>query len=96
MCLAIPGKVIEIIDENGLKMGKIDYAGSVSRACVEYCGDVEVGNYVIVHAGMAISVLDEQEALESIAIHQSLAEEAAKEGKDIFDNPLPKNNKGER
>jgi len=92
MCLAIPGKVIEIIEENGLKMGKIDYAGSISRACVEYCGDVEVGKYVIVHAGMALSVLDEEEAAKSIAIHQSLAEEAAKDGKDIFDNPLPDKN----
>ncbi len=88
MCLAVPGKVIEIRDENGMKMAKIDYSGSISRACVEYCGDVEVGKYVIVHAGMAISVLDEEEARKSIDIHRTLAEDAAKEGKDIFDNPL--------
>lgn len=89
MCLAIPGKVVEIVEENGIKMGKIDYSGSISRACVEYCDGVEVGKYVIVHAGMAISVLDEEEAKKSIEIHQQLADEAAKDGKDIFDNPLP-------
>ena len=89
MCLAVPGKVIEITEENGIKMGKIDYSGVVSKACVEYCGDVEVGKYVIVHAGMAISVLDEDEAKKSIEIHKQLSDEAAKDGKDIFDNPLP-------
>ncbi len=96
MCLAIPGKVVEIVEENGIKMGKIDYAGSISKACVEYCGDVEVGKYVIVHAGMAISVLDEEEAMKSINIHQQLADEAAKDGKDIFDNPLPNGEEEEK
>ena len=62
MCLAIPGKVIEIFEIEGLKMGKIDYAGTVSTACLAYVPEVEIGQYALVHAGFAISVVDEAEA----------------------------------
>lgn len=89
MCLGMPGKVIEINNEDGLMMGKIDYSGSISRACLSYCEDVKVGQYVIVHAGFAISVLDEESALETLDYYRQMAEEAAKEGKDILDNDLP-------
>lgn len=88
MCLAIPGKVIEIIDEDGIKMGKIDYAGSISKACIDYVDDISVDDYVIVHAGFAISKVDKETALDSITLHKQMAEEAAKSGKDIYDNPL--------
>lgn len=66
MCLAIPGKVLEIYEENGLKMGIIDYSGTVNRTCLEYAPETNVGQYVIVHAGFAISVLDEEEARKSL------------------------------
>ena len=62
MCLAVPGKVVEISDENGLKMGKIDYGGTQNMTCLEFVPDVNVGEYVIVHAGFALNVLDEKEA----------------------------------
>jgi hydrogenase expression/formation protein HypC len=65
MCLAIPGKLLEIFDENGLKMGNIDFAGSVSKACLEYVPELEVGQYTIVHAGFALQVLNEEEARHS-------------------------------
>jgi len=61
MCLAIPGKLLEIFDENGLKMGNIDFAGSVSKACLEYVPEIEIGQYAIVHAGFALSVLNGEE-----------------------------------
>ncbi len=89
MCLGMPGKVIEINEEDGLLMGKIDYSGSVSKACLSYCGEVKVGEYVIVHAGFAISVLDEESAQETLGYFKQMAEEAAKDGKDFLDNPLP-------
>ncbi|MCF8261129.1 MAG: HypC/HybG/HupF family hydrogenase formation chaperone [Melioribacteraceae bacterium] len=88
MCLGIPGKVIDIIDEDGLLMGKIDFAGSVSKACLSYCENVEVGQYVVVHAGFAISVLDEADAEETLQYFKQMTEEAAKDGRDIYDNPL--------
>ncbi len=88
MCLGMPGKVIEINDDGGLLMGKVDYSGSISKACLSYCGDVKVGQYVIVHAGFAISVLDEESAKETLDYYKQMANEAAKQGKDILDNPL--------
>lgn len=66
MCLAVPGKVIEIYQENGLLMGRIDYAGAENRACLAYVPDVATGQYVIVHAGFALQVLDEAEALATL------------------------------
>jgi hydrogenase expression/formation protein HypC len=74
MCLAIPGKIIEISREAGLKMGRIDYGGTINRACLEYVPDAAVGQYALVHAGFAISVLDEEEAEKSLAVWQELQE----------------------
>ena len=61
MCLAIPGKLIEKFEEAGLQMGKIDFNGTVSEACLAYVPEVEVGQFVYVHAGFAINVLNEDE-----------------------------------
>ena len=66
MCLAIPGKVLETFEENGLVMGLIDYAGMRNQACLTYTPEAEVGNYVIVHAGFALQVLNEEEAQASL------------------------------
>ena len=88
MCLAIPGKVIEIIEENGLKMGRISYGGTLNKACLEYVSDIKVGQYTVVHAGFALSIIDEKEAMKSYEVWKELSEAAAKEGMDIFGNPL--------
>ncbi|UCC78779.1 MAG: HypC/HybG/HupF family hydrogenase formation chaperone [Candidatus Zixiibacteriota bacterium] len=88
MCLAIPGKVVEIFSENGLKMGKIDYSGTVNAACLEYVPEVKAGEYVIVHAGFAISIIDEAEAMKTLELWNDMAEKAAEEGLDIFGMPL--------
>ncbi len=76
MCLAIPGKITEIFEENGLKMGKINYAGTENTACLAYVDDATVGKYVLVHAGFAISVLDEEEARESLSLWGEMIEKA--------------------
>ena len=65
MCLAIPGKLVEIIEEGGLKMGLLDYNGTVNKVCLEYVPEIEVGQYALVHAGFAISIVDEEEAVRS-------------------------------
>ena len=63
MCLAIPGKLIEIsADPNGVRMGKADFGGIVKQVCLEYTPEVERGDYVLVHVGFALSKVDEAEA----------------------------------
>jgi hydrogenase expression/formation protein HypC len=68
MCLAIPGKVTEIDGTNMMRMGKVDFGGVTRDVSLAYLPDVEVGNYVIVHAGFAISQLDEEEAHETLRL----------------------------
>jgi hydrogenase expression/formation protein HypC len=68
MCLGIPGRVTEIRDEAGLAMGKVDFGGVRKDACLAYLPEVEVGDYVIVHVGFAISRVDEAEALKTLEI----------------------------
>jgi hydrogenase expression/formation protein HypC len=103
MCLAIPGKVIEIYEQNGLKMGKLDYAGTVNTACLAYVPEVQLGQYALVHAGFAISVVDEEEAQKTYAVWDELVQAAAREGADVFGMPFdepelhkkPREKKGE-
>ena len=80
MCLAIPGKVLEIFDENGLRMGNIDFAGSVSKACLEYVPELVVGQYTIVHAGFALQVLNEEDARRSFDAWDEVIDRANQEG----------------
>ena len=91
MCLGIPGKVEEIFDENGLKMGNINYGGTINKACLEYVPDIEVGQYTVVHAGFGISIIDEDEAMKSYEAWEELADYAAAEGVDLYGNPLTEN-----
>jgi len=66
MCLGIPGKIEEISNENQLKMGKVNFEGVTMQVCLETTPEANVGDYVIVHAGFAISRLNEQEAMETL------------------------------
>ncbi|HEY9164566.1 MAG TPA: HypC/HybG/HupF family hydrogenase formation chaperone [Candidatus Kryptonia bacterium] len=63
MCLAVPGKVESISpDPSGMAMGKIDFGGVKKEVCLAYVPEVKIGDYVIVHVGFAISIVDETEA----------------------------------
>jgi len=68
MCLGVPGRIIEVYESNDLKMGKIDFGGVVREACLAYVPNAEVGEYVVVHVGFAISLLSEEEAHETLAL----------------------------
>ena len=68
MCLGIPGKVVEIRDDGPLRMGKVDFGGVRKEACLAYVPEVEIGDYVIIHVGFAISKLDEDEALKTLEL----------------------------
>ncbi len=89
MCLGVPGKVVEIFEENGLLMGVIDYDGTRNKACLAYVPEIQVGQYTIVHAGFAISIIDEEEAQKSLEAWREMTEAAAAEGLDVYGNPLP-------
>jgi hydrogenase expression/formation protein HypC len=62
MCLAIPGKVLSAFDQNGMRMAKVQFGGIVREACLAYVPETQIGDYVLVHVGFAISRLDEEEA----------------------------------
>jgi hydrogenase expression/formation protein HypC len=68
MCLGIPAKVIELYEANGMKMAKVDFGGALKEACMEYLPEIKVGDYTIVHVGFGLSILDEQEALETMEL----------------------------
>ncbi len=68
MCLAIPGLVEEIFQRDGLAMAKINFAGIRRSACLEYVPLVKPGDYILVHVGFAITILDQQEAQRSLAL----------------------------
>jgi hydrogenase expression/formation protein HypC len=62
MCLGIPGKVIDTYEEHDVLMGKVDFGGVSKRVCLEHVPDVQLGQYVLVHVGFALSKIDEDEA----------------------------------
>lgn len=63
MCLAIPGKIESITGDDPLsRMGRINFGGIIKEACLAYVPEAQIGNYVIVHAGFALSRVDEEEA----------------------------------
>jgi hydrogenase expression/formation protein HypC len=63
MCLAIPGKILSLVNEDPLmRTGKVSFGGTVKEVNLAYVPEAVVGDYVVVHVGFAISKLDEQEA----------------------------------
>ena len=64
MCLAVPGRVVEIVDGQDIafRLGKVDFGGIRKDINLAYTPEAEVGKYVLVHVGFAISVIDEDEA----------------------------------
>lgn len=74
MCLGVPGKLTEIYQANGLRMGKVDFGGLIREACLEYLPEVNVGEYVIIHVGFAISQLSEKEAAETLAVLREISD----------------------
>lgn len=62
MCLSIPGKITEITKDGSLIMGMVDFGGINREVCLDYVPEAQIGQYVLIHVGFAISVLDEEEA----------------------------------
>jgi len=79
VCLAVPGRVCALHDEDGLRLATVDFGGVRKRVCVETLPDVALGAWVLVHAGIALQQIDAEAAAESLRLlaeATSLAEQA--------------------
>jgi hydrogenase expression/formation protein HypC len=74
MCLAIPGKVLETYDRQGVQMAKVQFGGVTRETCVEYVTGVKPGDYVLVHVGFALSVVDEAEAQRTFQLLEEMGQ----------------------
>jgi len=72
MCLAIPGKIVTSEIQSGIRIGRVKFGGITRETCLDFVPEAEVGDYVIVHVGFAISVVDREEAEQSYALLQSM------------------------
>lgn len=75
MCLAVPGKVTSIDDNNPeLKMAKVNFNGVTKDICIEWLPDIKVGEYVLVHVGFALNKIDEDDAKETLRILKEMGD----------------------
>jgi hydrogenase expression/formation protein HypC len=84
MCLGIPGEIISIEDNPlGVRMGKVSFGGIIKEACLAFTPEAQVGDYVIVHVGFAISRLDEEEAQQTLELLAELERIADEQGEPL-------------
>ncbi len=81
MCLAVPGKILSITGSDETRMGQVSFGGVGKEAGLAFVPEAKVGDYVLVHAGFAISVLDEAEAQETLEYFRQMGELAELEKK---------------
>jgi len=74
MCLAVPGKVLEIDPNSSPKMGKVSFGGVKKDICLELVPEVRIGDYVIVHVGFALNTVDEREAEETLKLLEQMGD----------------------
>lgn len=72
MCLGVPGKILETYHEHGMFMGKVDFGGVFKSVCLEHTPDAHSGQYVIVHVGFSLQVIDESEAAQIFSFLEKL------------------------
>ena len=83
MCLAVPGKVLTIDQsDHELKMAKVDFSGIIKEISVQWLPEVKVGDYILAHVGMALNIIDEKEAMETLRLLRELGEMDAEPRKD--------------
>lgn len=74
MCLGVPGKIVEIYEKQGLSMAMVDFSGVTREACIEHVPEAKVGDYAVIHVGFAISLLSEEEAMETMELLREILE----------------------
>jgi len=72
MCLAIPGKVAQIDVNDGIRTGRVQFGGITRQACLDFVPEAKEGDYVMVHVGFAISVVDKEEAERTYALLETM------------------------
>jgi hydrogenase expression/formation protein HypC len=72
MCLAVPGKILEMTQIDGIRIGRIQFGGVTRQAYLDYVADANPGDYVMVHVGFAISKVDAEEAERTYALLQKM------------------------
>ena len=72
MCLAVPGRVVDLFRVNEVQMGKLDFDGITKSICLAYVPDIQVGEYALVHVGFAIEKVDEATALETLELFRKM------------------------
>ncbi len=87
MCLAVPGKIIEVDTSiPDLRMAKVDVGGNTIDACLEWLPEAELGDYVLVHVGTAISKIDHEAALETLDLFREMSEKLEEEEHNMQDS----------
>lgn len=90
MCLAVPGQIIDVREEQGTRMATVSFDGIQKDICLAYLPDIDVGDYCIVHVGFAISKIDEESALETLQMFKDLGILEEELGEDSgSDSPAP-------
>ena len=74
MCLGIPGRIIEIYETGGLRMGKVDFGGVTRETCLAYVPEAQIGDYTIIHVGFALNLISEEDALETLELLRQIGE----------------------
>jgi hydrogenase expression/formation protein HypC len=74
MCLGVPGKITEIYEIDNMKMGQIDFGGVSREACLDFIPEAKIGDYVIIHVGFAITLLSEEEAMETLELLREISD----------------------
>jgi hydrogenase expression/formation protein HypC len=80
MCLAIPGKILTIDAATPLRMATVSFGGIRKSVCIDWTPEARVGDYVIVHAGCAISTMDEREAQKTLELFDVIDETSTGKG----------------
>ena len=89
MCLGVPGKIIEIHQDRGLRMCKIDFGGVIREACLETLPEAQVGDYTIVHAGFALNILSEEDAQTTLELLREMIALGEEEEPEELKPPTP-------
>jgi hydrogenase expression/formation protein HypC len=76
MCLGIPGEILEVREDKGLRVGRVRFAGITREVCLAYVPEAEQGDFVVVHVGFAISKIDPEEAARAYRVLEDLGQTA--------------------
>lgn len=72
MCLGVPGRVLDVRDERGTQMATVDFGGVTKDVCLAYTPQAQVGDYTLIHAGFAITMVDEESALKTLELFEQM------------------------